>query len=150
MERWRVYRKWKYINFSRLYRKCWVQCQLPELLLSQNDFCNCYLQMSLLCENCTLLVIPSALFQSIYTGGSKGRELSCITSWKNSQFDDYRNKILPLFGLSIVGPKQNARSLLTPVSDTDFYPLSCGTLQFVLHRSSYPRLFQWFWLVAAE
>ena len=76
--------------------------------------------MSLLCENCTLLVIPSALFQSIYTGGSKGRELCCITSWKNSQFDDYRNKILPLFVLSMVDPKQNAGSLLTPVSDTLF------------------------------
>ena len=125
-----------------MYRKCWVQCQLPELLLSQNDFCNCYLQMSLLCENCTLLVIPSALFQSMYTGGSKGRELSCITSWKNSQFDDYRNKILPLFVLSIVDPKQNAGSLLTHVSDAVFYALSHGTLGFDLHGSFNNHLFQ--------
>ena len=31
---------------------------------------------------------------------------------------------LPLFVFMIVGPKQNAGSLLTPVSDTVFYALS--------------------------
>ena len=51
---------------------------------------------------------------------------------------------IPLFVFSINGPQQNARSLLTPVSDTDFYALSRGTLQFVLHGSSNNRLFQRF------
>ena len=40
-------------------------------------------------------------------------------------------KQLPLFVFLIVGPKQNAGSLLTPVSDTVFDALSHGTL--VLH-----------------
>ena len=40
-----------------------------------------------------------------------------------------------LFVFSIVGPKQNAGSLLTPVSDTVLYALSHGTLGFALHGS---------------
>ena len=36
----------------------------------------------------------------------------------------------------IVGLKQNAGSLLTPVSETVFYALSYGTLGFALHGSS--------------
>ena len=36
----------------------------------------------------------------------------------------------------IVGPKQNARSLVTPVYGTVFYALSHGTLGFTLHGSS--------------
>ena len=40
-----------------------------------------------------------------------------------------------LFVFSIVGPKQNAGSLLTPVSDTVFDALSHGTLGFALHGS---------------
>ena len=42
----------------------------------------------------------------------------------------------PLFVFSIDGPKQNAGSLLTPVSNIDFYALSSGTLGFALHGSS--------------
>ena len=41
----------------------------------------------------------------------------------------------PLFVFSIVGPKQNAGSLLTAVSDTVLYALSHGTLSFALHGS---------------
>ena len=40
-----------------------------------------------------------------------------------------------LLVFSIVGPKQNAGSLLTPVSDTVFNALSHGTLGFALHGS---------------
>ena len=39
------------------------------------------------------------------------------------------------FVFSMVGPKQNAGSLLTPVSDTIFDALSHGTLGFALHGS---------------
>ena len=42
-----------------------------------------------------------------------------------------------LFVFSIVGPKQNAGSLLTPISDTVFYALSHGALGFALHGSSF-------------
>ena len=42
----------------------------------------------------------------------------------------------PLFVFSIDDPKQNATSLLTPVSDIVFYALSSGTLGFALHGSS--------------
>ena len=41
----------------------------------------------------------------------------------------------PLFVFSINGLKQNARSLLTPVSDPDFYALSHGSLHFGLYGS---------------
>ena len=44
--------------------------------------------------------------------------------------------VLPLFVFSIDGLKQNAGSLLTPVSYTFFYALSHGTLGFALHGSS--------------
>ena len=40
-----------------------------------------------------------------------------------------------LFVFSIVGSKQNAGSLLTPVSDTVFHDLSHGTLGFFVHGS---------------
>ena len=40
-----------------------------------------------------------------------------------------------LFVFSIVGPKQNARALLTAVSDTVLYALSRGALGFALHGS---------------
>ena len=46
----------------------------------------------------------------------------------------------PLFVFSIVGPKQNAGSLLTLVSDTVFYALSHGTLGFALHGSFFNHL----------
>ena len=46
------------------------------------------------------------------------------------------NKYFSLFVFSINGPKQNATSLLTPGSDTDFYALSCGSLHSVLHGST--------------
>ena len=39
----------------------------------------------------------------------------------------------PLFVFSISDPKQNARSLLTPVSGTVFYAFSHGSLAFALH-----------------
>ena len=56
---------------------------------------------------------------------------------------------MSLFVFLINGVKQNARSLLTPVSDTDFYALLHGSLHFVLHGSSNNRLFQRF-LLAVE
>ena len=43
----------------------------------------------------------------------------------------------PLFVFSIDGLKQNAGSLLTPVSYTVCYALSYGTLGFALHGSSF-------------
>jgi len=43
----------------------------------------------------------------------------------------------PLFVFLIVGPKQNAGSLLTPVSGTVFYALSHDALGFALHGSSF-------------
>ena len=51
---------------------------------------------------------------------------------QSSHFD---KMALPLFVFSLVGPKQNAGSLLTAVSDTLFYALSHGTLSFALHGS---------------
>ena len=47
-----------------------------------------------------------------------------------------------LFVFSINGLKQNARSLLTLFSDTDFHALLHGSLHFVLHGSSHNHLFQ--------
>ena len=44
---------------------------------------------------------------------------------------------LALFVFSIDGLKQNAGSLLTPVSYTVCYALSYGTLGFALHGSSF-------------
>ena len=60
-----------------------------------------------------------------------------------------------LFSFSENGPKQNAWSFLTPVSDTDFYALLCDMeaafcLHFSLHGSSNNRIFQRFWLVVEE
>ena len=46
-------------------------------------------------------------------------------------------KTLTLFVFSIDGLKQNAGSLLTPVSYTVCYALSYGTLGFALHGSSF-------------
>ena len=47
----------------------------------------------------------------------------------------------PLFVFSINGPKQNARSLLTPVAGTVFYAaLSHGSLGFALHGSFFNHL----------
>ena len=42
-----------------------------------------------------------------------------------------------LFVFSLFGPKQNAGSLLTAVSETVLYALSHGTLGFALHGSSF-------------
>ena len=50
--------------------------------------------------------------------------------------------IMALFVFSIDGPKQNAGSLLTLVSDTVFYALSHGTLGFAFHGSFDNQLFQ--------
>ena len=47
--------------------------------------------------------------------------------------------VQPLFVFSMVGPKQNETSLLTPFSDTVFDVLSHGTLGFALHGSSLNR-----------
>ena len=41
-----------------------------------------------------------------------------------------------LFVFSIDDPKQNATSILTPLSNIVFYALSSGTLSFALHGSS--------------
>ena len=43
----------------------------------------------------------------------------------------------PLFVFLKVGPKKNAGSFLTPVSEMAFYALSHGTLGFALHGSSF-------------
>ena len=43
---------------------------------------------------------------------------------------------ISLFVFSIYDPKQNATSLLTPLSNTVFYALLSGTLSFALHGSS--------------
>ena len=51
------------------------------------------------------------------------------------------NHITPsLFVFSLSDPKQNARSLLTPVSGTVFYALSHGSLGFALHGSFFNHL----------
>ena len=51
------------------------------------------------------------------------------------------NHITPsLFVFSLSDPKQNARSLLTPVSGTVFYALSHGSLAFALHGSFFNHL----------
>ena len=47
-----------------------------------------------------------------------------------------------LFVFSIYSLKQNAGSLLTPVSDTVFYALSHGTLGFAFHGSFNNQLIQ--------
>ena len=54
----------------------------------------------------------------------------------------YHNQPLPLFVFSIDDPKQNAVSLLTPVSSIVFDSLSHGTLGFAFHGSSNNHLFQ--------
>ena len=54
-----------------------------------------------------------------------------------------------MFVVLINGPKQNARSLLAPVSGQAFYALSHDSLHFVLHGSPINRLFQRF-LLAVE
>ena len=45
-----------------------------------------------------------------------------------------------LFVFSVSDTKQNARSLLTPVSGTVFYALSHGSLGFALHGSFFNHL----------
>ena len=58
---------------------------------------------------------------------------------------------LSLLVFSIAGgPKQNARSLLTHVSDTVFHALSHGSLHFDLHGSLVNHLFQRFLLAVEE
>ena len=61
-----------------------------------------------------------------------------------------RKWLLHFLFFSINDPKQNARSLLTPVSDSAFYTLSHGNLHVVLRGSSNIRLFQRFWLAVEE
>ena len=58
-----------------------------------------------------------------------------LESWisLNSEF----TKVPPLYVFSIVGPKQNAGSLMTQVSDTAFYAVSHGTPGVALHGSFY-------------
>ena len=58
-----------------------------------------------------------------------------LESWisLNSEFTN----VPPLCVFSIVGPKQNAGSFMTQVSDTAFYALSHGTLGVALHGSFY-------------
>ena len=62
----------------------------------------------------------------------------------------FSSPLSSLFVFSINGPEQNARSLLTPVSDPAFYALSHGSKHFLLHGSSNNRLFQRFWLAVEE
>ena len=60
------------------------------------------------------------------------------TKWKET-FKVFRS----LFVFSIDAPKQNATSLLTPVSSIVFYALSSGTLGFALHGSSVNHYLIW-------
>ena len=55
-----------------------------------------------------------------------------------------------LFVFSTDGPKQNATSLLTPVSNIVFYALSSGTLGFALHGSFNNHLHERIWLAVEE
>ena len=58
-----------------------------------------------------------------------------LESWisLNSEFTN----VQPLCVFSIVGPKQNAGSFMTQVSDTAFYALSHDALSFALHGSCF-------------
>ena len=59
-------------------------------------------------------------------------QMSC-KSWQRKTFRDiWKLSATSLFVFSIVGPKQNARSLLTPVSNTVFHALSHGSFGFAL------------------
>ena len=49
--------------------------------------------------------------------------------------------LIALFVFLIVGPKQNAGSLLTPVLDTIFHTLSHGTFGLALHGSLFNHVF---------
>ena len=70
-----------------------------------------------------------------------------LKNWKHC----FRNSPpRPLFVFSIVGPKQNAGSLLTHVSDSVFIALSHGTLGFALNGSFNNHLFQRIWLAVEE
>ena len=71
-----------------------------------------------------------------------------LVVWSQNQNNETLS--LPLFVFSISSPKQNATSLLTPVSDTVFNALSRGSLHFLLHGSSNNRFFQRFWLVVEK
>ena len=55
-----------------------------------------------------------------------------------------------LFVFSIDGPKQNAVSLLTPVSNIVLYALSSGTLGSALHGSFNNHLHERIWLAVKE
>ena len=54
-------------------------------------------------------------------------------SRKKDNLPSFLQDFKALFVCSIDGPKQNATSLLTPVSIIVFYALSSGTLGFALH-----------------
>ena len=82
-------------------------------------------------------------------GGTKPDMLSQF----NSRFEIHVAlflKLKKLFVFTINGPKQNARSLLTPVSDTDFYALLHSSQHVVIHGSPNNYLFQWFWRFSAN
>ena len=66
---------------------------------------------------------------------------SAVATFRSSKWGNFDIYIIcashySLFVFLIDGPKQNATSLLTPVSNIVFYALSSGTLSFALHGSS--------------
>ena len=68
--------------------------------------------------------------------GVKQNVLGLDVSVTNALKKKYRiKKLSSLFVFSIDGPKRNATSLLTPVSNIVFHALSSGTLGFALHGS---------------
>ena len=71
-------------------------------------------------------------FSSDYVGQKGGAKTDESTS---EHFSSLSTDIYTLFVFSLSDRKQNARSLLTPVSGPDFYALSCGTFGFALHDS---------------
>ena len=89
-------------------------------------------------SSATLLPVhPEYLFGMSNTQ-SEGKKLKLVKKAQHSTIIDHVylfKERIPLFVFSIDGPKQNATSLLTPVSNIVFYALSSGTLGFALHGS---------------
>ena len=74
-------------------------------------------------------------FISYLNGFATGRVIKLLYTSDVPKCESRRMKSLHCTVCSIVGPKQNAGSLLTAVSDTVLFDLSHGTLSFALHGS---------------
>ena len=71
----------------------------------------------------------------------KLQKFTLAICWRSIKIDDMMGpNLISLFVFSLSDPKQNARSLLTPVSGTVFYALSHGSLAFALHGSFFNHL----------